>query len=141
MATSYFFFNLDKHNINAVSFCLLCCVSAMRISAVFCISIHCFSITSVGVGFRLVTLLKIGDQGNGSFQTGPHRVRIILENKLYCQTHLRFDNIFFFFYVGETGSKPKEMKFFRTMNEGVGNLIYPRKESMSFNNSMSISYT
>ena len=33
------------------------------------------------------------------------------------------------------------MKFFRTMNEGVGNLRYPRNESMSFNNSMSISYT
>ena len=109
----------------------------MRISAVFYISIHCFSITSVGVGFRLVTLLKIRDQGNGSFQTVPHRVRIILENKLYCQTHLRFDSLFFsFFSLGETGSKPKGMKFFRTMNEGVGNLRYPRKESMSFNNSM-----
>ena len=31
------------------------------------------------------------------------------------------------------------MKFF--MNEGVGNLRYPKKESMSFNNSMYISYT
>ena len=31
------------------------------------------------------------------------------------------------------------MKFF--MNGGVGNLRYPKKESMSFNNSMYISYT
>lgn len=83
---------------------------------------------------------SIEDQGPEKwiFPNRPHRVRIILENKLYCQTHLRFDS-FFFFFLGETASKPRVMKFF--MNEGVGNLRYPGKESMSFNNSMYISYT
>ena len=46
-------------------FALFC--FTLRVSAVFCIYLQCFSITSLGLGSNLETVLKIGGQSNRSY--------------------------------------------------------------------------
>lgn len=111
---------------------------AMRVSAVFCVYLHCSSITSLGLGFNLETVLKIrGQKKKWIILNRPPQSENYIEKQIILSNPPVVSQPF----LGETASKRGGIKFFRAIREEVGNFRYPRKESMSFNNNMSIFYT
>lgn len=136
IATSVFY--LNKYKIDA-GFSVVCLVLPCNesLSCVLCLSsLFLYHI------FRL--RLQFGDYIEDQ---GPEKKWIILnrppqsENYIEKQIILSNPPVVSQPFLGETASKRGGIKFFRAIREEVGNFRYPRKESMSFNNNMSIFYT